>query len=1156
MRLRSYNAAERDASSAGGWILRRTLALGLLCLALGGAAVRSAAQEPSASALRDGITPLACATGEGVAPTGIPIAALCRAAGVLDQPIDEGLAGRGVMTRSGQIHPALARPLLRVGRPRLGEEEFAALDELPPLTPPDSRLAGRRNGLARALLAERERNPARAVELDARLAALTSPDGVPYADTLEGNLGRLLPPRRDRDRVADLLEPGSGSRVAADAVAESALGVSEDFNALFDALLAISGRDRVRALPRFVGPDGVALTADDLPIVRCPPGSTPLAGPGGRCSGDAGEVEPLYYLAIDPTTGDVAPRGLGRAECRALLPLARAGGVNQVGECISLSTEARVNERGVLDGFSRTLAAARFLRDPALRPAEARLEPTVLTDFVLRSVAGSRLPARPGNPGGIVYPNAGRGPYARRVDPDTGAPAERHGPPLCRVRSAPDPVSGALRAAGPDGDPGTPSDNAIPSVGNCLLFDDPVGAEPQVARSSEAIAALHPANQTLFHALCALTFDDDTGSCDLDFPNSAALPGTLSHALAGDILGGVAATDDAWAIRVPPRGASRFDLRRYTTFGIFIVTGWILAPIGTELPRSFSSRLSVAQKALLGCGPALASGCDGAEFDRLLEAADRSFLNAAGIRAELGQVLHGGIDLLNARADVLLQEWTAIQVANAGVLVGLRSRRRPRFEAGVTGAGVMSAAEALALGDAATAVARDRIALDLFGLTVAELEQGLEEVRGRPVQEEAVRARIRRTATDLQHEPLRWVVDRDRLERTGVLVFLDPRGPNGVFEFGGGDDVVNPDGENCSRAYGPDLGCTLLEIISKNLERVLITRELLGADRVPDPPETAEEVMNILDGDPENDLEGDPVAGPDGIRFLDFDFDGDGRLADGRLDVDQKAIVLGQRELVVDAFSDCEAAATSTINRCYLNLGPDPVGGAVTTGSKRLVGALPVGLRMSVEFLATGELDEARMVHLQGLTPLELQEFIALEGFDPAQFVEVDAARLGLGDAGERVRLRPRPVRFGRRVLGHIDGSFLLERDVDGNGILELDEDVDGMADFADDGTRGPVASGNLLCGSGLPSDPLQDALQVELDAEQEALLAAALPGGLPPRSPVFCTSLGLLLGMTRELDPGQRAFLWHLGTPPDVGLPQALTGTRRAQPALRAGGR
>jgi hypothetical protein len=117
-----------------------------------------------------------------------------------------------------------------------------------------------------------------------------------------------------------------------------------------------------------------------------------------------------------------------------------------------------------------------------------------------------------------------------------------------------------------------------------------------------------------------------------------------------------------------------------------------------------------------------------------------------------------------------------------------------------------------------------------------------------------------------------------------------------------------------------------------------------------------------------------------------------------------------------------------------------------------------------------------------------------------------------------------------------IRGTFealMFPLDADTDASRDLDDDYDNAFDFLDDGTAGPISDDGILCGSGVPGDPLQDPLQVELDARERARLAAALAGGLPPRSPAFCRTTNALLGFSGESDPARRDFLWHGATPP-----------------------
>jgi hypothetical protein len=114
--------------------------------------------------------------------------------------------------------------------------------------------------------------------------------------------------------------------------------------------------------------------------------------------------------------------------------------------------------------------------------------------------------------------------------------------------------------------------------------------------------------------------------------------------------------------------------------------------------------------------------------------------------------------------------------------------------------------------------------------------------------------------------------------------------------------------------------------------------------------------------------------------------------------------------------------------------------------------------------------------------------------------------------------------------LGNIDN--------DNDAFGDMDSNRDGFVDFLDDGTLGPVSDDNPLCGSGIPGDPLQEAIQYEFTAAEMEQLQAA--GGIPPRSPIFCSSVSGLLGITGQtLETlsaggngvyGRRDFLWQAG--------------------------
>ena len=152
-----------------------------------------------------------------------------------------------------------------------------------------------------------------------------------------------------------------------------------------------------------------------------------------------------------------------------------------------------------------------------------------------------------------------------------------------------------------------------------------------------------------------------------------------------------------------------------------------------------------------------------------------------------------------------------------------------------------------------------------------------------------------------------------------------------------------------------------------------------------------------------------------------------------------------------------------------------------------------------------------------------------------------DAERIGLGAAGETVTLfRTAVLRPGRpaTVLGSLF-DIDLDSEAGDTRVKDLDQDGDETLDFVDDGLPGPVSDDGILCGSGIPGDPLQDAQQTDFDTQQDALLAAS---GLtiPARSPIFCGTLAGVINGTGQTLPflvaggasgfGRRDFLWHGG--------------------------
>jgi hypothetical protein len=1058
--------------------------------------------------------------GEVIVP-GVPAAFFCGRSGLLDDPIDHFLPSF-TRTRPGHVHGQLTPQYLRLGRANLGEMLFAELSGLPSLDTPGNLPLN--HALARALLGEIARAGDPGGALQAQLDALSvAAAGVPFASTFNARFAELLPARQDRNRDLDLTSPGFLTLPTADTVDHSASGLAENFLGV-DRVTGqdLSNERGVDTLPFFIGPDGLRNTADDLPLVRCP-GLMEDTSVGGRCTGGASDAEnePLYY---------VIPGGAGsQAACDALVPAdlatGTAGGLNANGECIVQSTHGFVDGAGnvLIGSGNRSLAALDKLLDPSNRPADASLEPTNLVDLRLRAT-GVPLLARPPSGGGIQYPESSV-PFARRVDPVTGAPVRATGPLQC-----------ALREGGPDGNPATSSDNEIPSVGNCLLFDNPQGNEMQTVRAPGAIAADHPADQTLFALLGTQLFDEDAGQSLLDFTNDLTGFAVISAALGGSSLLSGLVVRGYSTVRPPPVDPDdQFDKAHLREIGLGAlgrIFGDLPDPNGGITNEAIFVTTDPAQRALLGCGEGLLSACDETQADMLRN--DPTFAAITGLaRPEL---LRGGIDLENADAAVVFQDFTRVKLETAGELVGQRAASALRFEAGISGSEVMDPNEAQSLGVPAWQVARDRLAQDLFGVPYASLTDRRDQLR---------------TATDFNVEPTKWVVDPTWLAQ-GVVVFQDPRGANGIWDGGTGDDVIDPLGEDCTGIFTqglPDPGCTALEVLSANIERGLAATEVVGTGAVFDPPETVAEIQAFLDGDPNNDPTGDPFCGQDGIRFNNFDQDGNGRVEDviGET-ADQKAVVVAQNNfwIAVDSFSDCLRAtavggSVAAGTECFLDLEQTPIppatdGNRATRQSRnRLVAALPVGLRLTYRNTdgtlvssSSNPDQQSAAFPFQRLTRVEMQTLVNTDELTVARdqiFTAQDLVDLSTALGGATIP---------EMIL--LDGQSLLSRffqpqggyDLDGNASPDMDEDNDRAFDFDDDGFPGPIATGNFFCGSGIPGDVLNVAAQHELDSEQRALLQTAFPSGFPPRSPVFCASTGFLLSLSGESSPGRRDFLWH----------------------------
>jgi hypothetical protein len=873
------------------------------------------------------------------------------------------------------------------------------------------------------------------------------------------------------------------------------------------------------------------------------------------CSALGGRAEGVG--CIDAQQRPIERATLLRAGCAARSEEGTRGGFNLVGECVVLNTK-RGSARFETNGVSLTVGAhadlVKLLADPSLRPPSAALEPSDLTDFLDRALAQRPIPTRPPFP--FDVPPAPPARPSRATDPATGAPVRRDGPPQCVYRTA-EGGSSVFRAlsVGPDGTAGT-ADDAIASEGRCLLFDPPSGpGEPQPVRPARRILEDHPAHQELFRRLCAAAFDDDDGHCGLDALNQLRVGPEWELILNGSLLVNSPATlAGIESIRV--RGQSPASGSWHPSLKLALEP--LLHPLRSDLNPLDLLPLTPAEGALLGCGPSFVRACGLRDENRL--STDESVVRALGVRS-LHQVPRGP-DLEYAEASVLFQESPLEKALSAGALVGARADGLG-FEAGIQSGGlrpeeVRALSEPERAGHVRGGVPTDAWVEPLpWALDPDALERGIVLYRVANALEPDPRCDPEREGRprDLLGEPLfspgetayctarrpAWAVD------PSVLVLNDPTDP------GHPENQLVAEGENCSDSiagFAPSStlagtlfqeGCTALEYLSSNFWRAQMGFEIVGRDRAFDPPETAQELAAMLDGDPENDLTGDPVAGPDGIfvknarvfsadeadvHALLFPVESPSLLPLPELDTDGD----GDPDLSMQDFFDRLVPSDCPASVCRLRIGTARFvaghdGGKPAT--RPIASALPVAMRMRlVSVNGTAPPPELELPHVNVLEVYETDRRAFAELFEerPARIRRVRAR----DPSGEVVELR------GDLVVDYdpsldVHPTFVGNVDLDPLGIQDLDQDGDGIYDGLDDGSPGPISDDGVLCGPGVPGDFLQEAVQFEAHsrAEEEAF-DERFPGGIPPRSPVFCARLLRWHGFTVRDSGDVRRFRWH----------------------------
>ena len=798
--------------------------------------------------------------------------------------------------------------------------------------------------------------------------------------------------------------------------------------------------------------------------------------------------------------------------------------------------------------------------------------------------------------------------YERTSDVETGAPlsvGSRDGSVGCKIRK-----NAAGAPVGPNGHPGD-GDDGFASAGECLLWNPPETADgAQTLRASDSVAALHNVNQTLFHSLCAYTFDSDEGYCAFDRLNYPQEFGLISNLIAGTTSIGGVVTDGVETIQVTSSdGHSSVTERGSNTFlsQMFLA----LEPLafqGQEVPGTIPGStqplqdlavLQSEQGALLGCGPAYASSCGAGQ--QAIWQKDPAIVADLTRDADLGISRLGGIDLMNADASVVTQEFVGLKALSPGALVGTKLTKGQDL---YYQAGLNFSRDGQASYNIDTYFTRAGVyCVNSQGvpprpeypppLNVCDPQYQANHKARKPEDGQYLmltpseviglgadgRAKYQIQAGNMLEadswiEPMPWTVNQEMLEKFGAIVFntngtnvLDLNDPNNKW------NLIDPNqapaselkysdinGEYCARWMNKNdadvitpfnIGCTALETVSANFERLLISTEIVGFDRVFDAPESLQELSFWSQSNTARQAAGDPISGPDGIfarnqyvlndEQVDFEVvtgvpTGDSHFQSVVVREGETAHAAGERTLlnyfpeeIIGEGEGEERTCASAF--CYLRVNEvlvDPQDVNPNSGTD-LILAMPIGF--TVNGLGTERPTKVNLAKLQfsdlpTLRRLLAQEVVNVE-ITPGVFEDV------------QMSLEQRNQLFGERNVFESKG-----RDMDGDGSTDLDRNHDAVWDGQDDFLAGPITDDNILCGSGIPGDKLQDGVQyspyrTDQNINSEAF-KAVFPNGLPPRSPVFCRGVSGILGATTQTLPvrkaggdgsyGRRDFLWQGG--------------------------
>jgi hypothetical protein len=593
-----------------------------------------------------------------------------------------------------------------------------------------------------------------------------------------------------------------------------------------------------------------------------------------------------------------------------------------------------------------------------------------------------------------------------------------------------------------------------------------------------------------------------------------------------------------------------------------------------QVAQDLGLNLQTNQAALLGCGPAYANPCSKQQA--------QSWAEDPAITQDLKRTPNdpapnfGGIDLMNADGSVVTQEFVGLKALSPGALVGTRTNQHGEqvYLPGINYSRNIGTFKAVSVAGTPPVAIETGQYLDLTPNQVIKMGR----VGRAQFQKEQDPNSLQ---ADGWIEPMPWKINKEAKDKWGAIVFdNDPNAPydlNSPLNKWNTIDKNNThptaydqiDGEYCARWMNTRLtssdtqdptntntqfnhGCTALETASANFERLLVATEIIGFDRVFDPPESLTELSNWGLNNTDIQAHGDPIAGPDGI-FTNNQFVFNNDEMDFQVSPKKNPAVGGQvivapanKEQALNDLRNFDPNVSCTEQSfCWYDVSATLSDKTDAKSSSPLVLALPIGY--TVDHVVVDEPNDPNI-------PAGAPIVIGATKVNLARLESVDRHSLLMLFAGQPVTVNGELVQMNKAqrigLFAVTDTSTSSVLDLNQDAVNDLDQDRDGVWDGQDDYSPGPVTDDNILCGTGVRGDPFQEAAQYEpyrLDeAQGSAKFKSKFPNGLPPRSPVFCRSVAGILGGTTQTQPvrkaggdgafGRRDFTWQGGREISLG--------------------